>query len=491
VSDSSDTTPFDTAGRVAKNTAVLLTSKFVSKPIYLIYIFIVARTLGVEEFGTYSFCLTFAAFFVVLADFGLKTPVQRAIARDRDKTSLYFVNALVIKTVLVIVTVAVFHIAVRWFDYGSLYGPVLYIAMAFVLVDSGTQMFYNVFRAHEVMHYEAFVGVVQLLLMLLITIAVIELGHGLTAILLVVLACVLLAFLFNAAVYVKRFSTGGGRFEWPVARDFLKMALVFGVGSGFYTLYSKIDILMLERMVGQRSVGLYAASYTLLENLDVISIAYMAAFMPYLFKVYPVSKEKAMSACGRSIGYLLAAGFPFAIGLTFFSKEVIMLLYGSAFVSTAPALEFLVWVLPVKYTFIVLAVLLITLDREVTGIYTGFVGVVANILLNLWLIPLYTHTGAAVATLVTESLMLVMQAVLVVRYAKHFPLPAGLLRLLLANALLALFIWAIRDLGLPVVIPAAAGVYALMLYLFRFITGSEIAFLREVFETLRGRQNTA
>lgn len=487
MSDIPEPAPFEDARRVARNTIILLASKFISKPLYLIYIFLIARALGVEDFGRYSFAITFAGFFVILADFGLKTPVQRAIARDRDLTSLYLINALWIKVVLTLVAIAVFYGTVVISGYGSLYGAILYVALAIVVIDSGSQMLYQVFRAHEVMHYEAVVNVLRLAFMLILTLLVIEMGYGLMTILLVMLLSITLALSFNSVIYSKKCSTGGGRCDWKVARNFLKMAVVFGLGSGLYTLYSKIDIVMLERMAGQRSVGLYAAAYTLLENLEIICVVYIAAFMPHLFRTLTVSKERALHQSGRSIGYLLLIGLPTATGLSMLSGDVIELLYGADFAPSAAALAVLIWAVPVKYTFMVLSALLIALDKEKTGLYTGTLGVCVNILLNMLLIPLYAHLGAAIATLITETLILVFQCYFVHRYAGVIPLPVGSIKLVASNVILAICIWPIRDWGLLPVAPIAILAYAFLLYITGFFTTGEEDFLREMIGSLRNR----
>lgn len=457
-------------GRVAKNTAILFASKVASKPLSLVYIFIVARALGVESFGKYSFILTFAGFFGVLADFGLKTPLQRAVARDRQRTSLYVANALLIKTGITIAAVAVFHAAASIFGYFSTYGILLYAGLAIVVLDSLTETLFHVFRAHEIFKYEALVCVARAGLLLLLTVIVVRLWEGLLPILLVMLVSIGLGVAFVVLVYLKRFTSGGFTYDGRIARDFLRMSLVFGFGSGLYTLYNKIDILMLERMVGQRSVGVYAAAYTLLENMEVVSMVFTAAFMPFLFRVLAVSREEAIGACRRSLGYLLAVGMPAAVILTLLSREVIGLLYGAQYAASGPALAILVWAAPLRYAFAVLATLLIAHDREGTGLVVGALGVPANVLMNLALIPLYAHAGAAAATVATEILMLILQVVFMMKYVGNVPVPEGLARLTFANLLLGLLLWAIRPLGLFPALAIALGAYLLLLRLTGFLT---------------------
>jgi O-antigen/teichoic acid export membrane protein len=464
--------------RIARNTALLFASKIASKPLFLLYIFLVARHLGVESFGTYSFVLTFAGFFAVLADFGLKTPLQRAIARDTRRTSIYVTNAILIKAALSLVTVAAFHAAAVLLGYSSSYGILLYVGLAIVLLDSMGETILHVFRAHQVLKYEALVGIARGILMLLLAYLVMMLGGALFSLLIIMLVTVSIVTGFVAGVYVKRFSTGGGRYERKIAGDFLGMALVFGLGSGLYTLYNKIDILMLERMVGQGAVGVYAAAYTLLENLEVVSIVYTASFMPFLFRALAGSRAEALKACGSSLSWLLALGLPAATMLTLLSSEVVGFLYGAEFAASSPALAVLVWTAPVKYAFAVLSMLLIAHDREATGLVLGALGVLVNVLMNLALIPVYAQLGAAIATLGTELLMLGLQAAFVARYVGTVPLPKGSARLLVSNVLLGAIIWAARPLGLLPVLLLACTSYLVLLSLTGFLTRKEWAHLR-------------
>jgi O-antigen/teichoic acid export membrane protein len=347
-------------------------------------------------------------------------------------------------------------------------------------------MLFEVFRAHEVMVYEAAVNVARLSVMFAATWAVIRMGYGLPAILWVMLVCVTLALLAAVAIYRKRFSGGSRRFERKTVSDFLRMAFVFGLGSGLYTLYSKIDVVMLERMVGQESVGVYAAAYTLLENLEVISIVFTASFMPYIIRTLVTSKEQAFGDSRRSMSYLLLIGLPTALLFTVFAGPVVSLLYGTAYGKSAAVLNVIIWAVPVKYAFAILSIYLIANDREVTGLYSGVLGVVLNVLLNLFLIPRFAQMGAAVATVVTESVMLVLQFVFVLVFAGRALLPDRTGKLCIANLALAVFVLFARGAGTPLTVLLGVLLYGVILFTMGFFRTEERDFVREVFRASGG-----
>jgi O-antigen/teichoic acid export membrane protein len=271
--------------------------------------------------------------------------------------------------------------------------------------------------------------------------------------------------------------------------DFLRMAFVFGLGSGLYTLYSKIDVVMLERMVGQEAVGVYTAAYTLLENLEVVSIVFTAAFMPYVIRILMTSEERAFTDSRRSMCYLLLLGIPTAILLAVFAEPVVSLLYGSAFGSSAVVLRVIIPALPVKYAFAILAIYLIANNREITGLYSGALGVVLNVILNLFLIPRFAEMGAAVATAVTESVVLVLQFVFVLMYTGRTLYPVNLRKILVANLLLAVFVLLARNVGAVLTVVSAVLLYGFILFAMGFFRREERVFIREVIRSGGKRDN--
>ena len=83
--------------RVLTNLTSVTTGEMVSRAIGLLLYIAIARYLGPVDFGRYSLALTYCVIFCIFADFGLDTPLVRAVARNRDEASRYFCTAVVLK----------------------------------------------------------------------------------------------------------------------------------------------------------------------------------------------------------------------------------------------------------------------------------------------------------------------------------------------------------------------------------------------------------
>jgi O-antigen/teichoic acid export membrane protein len=96
--------------------------------------------------------------------------------------------------------------------------------------------------------------------------------------------------------------------------------------------------------------------------------------------------------------------FPMIIATTFFAKEIVVLLFGPAYLPTVDALRILGW----AYALVAAttpAFAVISTSRHLERYVPWALGwVLVNVILNLLLIPTYSFIGAAIATVITETL---------------------------------------------------------------------------------------
>ena len=89
-----------TSRRIAANFLSLAGSQFISRIVQLAIFVYLARFLGKNDFGIFSFGLAFAFLFVIIADFGLSTLIVREISRDKKSAPKYLSNSITIKLLL-------------------------------------------------------------------------------------------------------------------------------------------------------------------------------------------------------------------------------------------------------------------------------------------------------------------------------------------------------------------------------------------------------
>ena len=90
--------------RIFKNMSWLLVSQIIASICGFVWTILIARYLGVANYGVLGFAISFTGFFKILADFGLSTHIIRNISTDNSSAPKYLGNAIPLKCILGIIT---------------------------------------------------------------------------------------------------------------------------------------------------------------------------------------------------------------------------------------------------------------------------------------------------------------------------------------------------------------------------------------------------
>ncbi|MGH2996576.1 MAG: oligosaccharide flippase family protein, partial [Gaiellaceae bacterium] len=88
-----------TAGgdRILVNTAYRSAADILAKIATVLFFLVMARELGEEGFGVFTFGLTFVMIVTTLGNFGQDSVLTREVARRPELLGSYFANTLVLK----------------------------------------------------------------------------------------------------------------------------------------------------------------------------------------------------------------------------------------------------------------------------------------------------------------------------------------------------------------------------------------------------------
>jgi O-antigen/teichoic acid export membrane protein len=210
------------------------------------------------------------------------------------------------------------------------------------------------------------------------------------------------------------------------------------------TAYTRIDGIMLERILadGDREAGIYASGYRLLDAANMIGFLFAGLLLP-MFSRMLKEKEPVRPLVHLSFQLMWPGALALAASVLFFRFEIMDLLYTEA---TPYWGDVLGWII---FSFVAVGAsyifgTLLTAHGSLEQLNRYFaLGLLLNIVMNIVLIPQMKAEGAAIATLVTQFLVMLAQ---VYRAEQTFP---GLIgrSLLLKGGGMLLFIPLISWLG--------------------------------------------
>jgi O-antigen/teichoic acid export membrane protein len=481
-----------TLRRIAKNTAVPTAASLVNKALDLVFAIILARALGPEDLGRYTWIVLVVGYFDILVNFGLGILIARQVARDKSATSRYVGAALVART-----TLWVLSLGLSLLMAGPLAAPLgitaeMGAALVVFTVGIGVSNLAGVcsavFNGRELMEYPALVTMLTTVLKLGLGAAVLLLGYGILGVAYVSVVVNLI----SGAVLVALLLVVVGRVQ---PRTTARLTLDIGrssyplmINNLLATLFFRVDGLILRANAGDTVLGWYGMAYKFIDGLTVLPTNITLALFPMLSRmaVDGEPREDGRARHARlaettriALKFLLGLAFPIAVGTTLLAEPIIRILAGDEYLPhSAIALQILIWFVPFSFTNGLLQYVLIAVDQQRFITKAFFAATVFNIGANLLLVPRLSYVGAALVTILSEMVLLAAFGRAAHRHVGALDLPALAWCPALAAAGMAPVVWMLQ--GLPALaIPAGAFLYVTLFLLIGGTTAAERQTLRD------------
>lgn len=175
-------------------------------------------------------------------------------------------------------------------------------------------------------------------------------------------------------------------------------------------VYTLLDSTMLGVMCTPEHLGYYSNASRVARASFGMIFAIIAVFNPrlnYLYKSGSHDEYKKMFQRFYDIG--MSVAFPVGALLFVLSPQIMTVLFGESFsegIETLRLLSFLMVVFTMATVFGHIG--LIIYGKERVLLYAAIMGAVVNFMLNQLLIPIYSHNGAAIASLISEILVAIL-----------------------------------------------------------------------------------
>jgi len=180
---------------------------------------------------------------------------------------------------------------------------------------------------------------------------------------------------------------------WPLM--FASLAIV---------VYMKIDEVMLRQMSGTTAVGIYAAAARLSEVWYCLPTALASSVLPGLLRARRDSPAEYEWAQQRYYDGSAAAAYLLSVPVALAAPWIVKLAYGVAFAEAGPILAVHIWSSIFVFLGVARGQWLVNEGHQAFYLVATLCGAVANIGLNLLLIPRWGGVGAAWATVVSYGI---------------------------------------------------------------------------------------
>lgn len=364
----------------------------------------IARYLGVQQFGILNYATAFVAIFNPLATLGLDAVVVRRLVADPTQQQALLGTSFGMRFIAGWLTWWITILGVyllRPDDSATLVTVVILgAASIFQSLDtidlwfqSQVQSKYSVLAKNT-----AFIIVTALRIILII-------AHApLVAFVWVVLVEMMLGAIGLLIIY-KNQGHLIKLWQWSrsLAEDLLRESFPLILSSLTIMIYMRIDQIMLGQMIGDKAVGIYSAATRISEVWYFIPMTISSSVMPSIFQAKEVSDKLYCQRIGNLNRVLTWLAIVVAIVMTFVSQPLIAMLFGDSYIASGSILAVHIWASVFVFTGVATSGWFVAEKLTYLALYRTLSGAVVNVLLNIFLIPIYGGIGAAVATIIAQA----------------------------------------------------------------------------------------
>ncbi len=389
------------------NSVWLTLGEAISKGImFLVTIFLI-RYLSPKEFGQFNIANSLAVTAGMVIDFGLSTMVTRDLAGNLNEARKYLSNVLSLKLILGLFYLSVIMAInfVPGFEHDEQWLLVLLFLAIFVWFQDLTGLFAALFMAEEKMQKLLYVQIVHYGGMAIAAYVTIyfhmHLGGLVTGYVLAGSLGTILALMLVIMGKI-RLSL---ELDLPFLIRLLKRSLPLFGAIAMTTIYTNADTLIIGRMLGPEAVGFYQGAYKFLFVFQSVNLV-NTAFFPQLSIYVKSGNHLALLRLHRGITlFTIFILLPAAFLAILLAKPIITLIYGDKMLPAIEPMKFLIGAGVVYFLRVYLGNILIAQDRQKLMFASVGIGLLFNIFLNIFLIPLYGFVTGGVALVSSEIII--------------------------------------------------------------------------------------
>lgn len=367
------------------------------------------RVLGVESLGKINYSTSIVNYFLLFSMLGLQTYAIREGAGyrdDRKKFSKFATEMFIINSLLTIFAYIVFALCLIMVPQFEEYRLLLIISSITIVFNTfGFNWVYNVFEEYGYITIRAIIFQILSLCALFLWVKSAEDYYIYAAITVFASAGSNICNLLRVRRYLRLFP----KEKYELKKHMKPIVTIFGMSIAG-TIYQDSDITIIGFLKGDTAVGLYSSAVKIMYVITSMISSLGTVILPRMsFYIKNDMKQEYDRLSEKSIDFILMLTIPIAVGLFLLSRQILLLICGREFTDAAAALEILALnIILSPLNGVVVNQLFITMGRELTSLKVMIISCTFNIIGNLIFIPIVGYEAAAVTTVLSEIIVLVL-----------------------------------------------------------------------------------
>lgn len=374
----------------------------------------VSRVLGADGLGTYSYIFSIVTYFGLFGMLGIANHGNRSVALVRDnrqKVSEAFSNTYIIQLCTTVIALLLYFLFIYcWFSGDK---TIAYIESIIVLsyVLDITWFFFGLEQFAVTVTRNAIIKIATVVAIFIIVRSREDLW-----IYALIMSCGMLFSQIYLWLRIRKYADFC-KPSWSQVKSNIKPVLMLFIPAIAYSIYKLLDKVMLGAMSSMSQVGLFDNAEKIINIPSSLITAFGTVMMPRITVLLGTGDEHRISYLNKiSVRYFTLLVVGAAFGLAGICNVLAPVYFGSEFVGSAPiiaglgfSLIFVTWANVIRTQY------LIPNKLDKPYVISSVIGALANLAVNIILIPKFAGIGAMVGTIIAEFTVFFVQLILVRR----------------------------------------------------------------------------
>lgn len=402
--------------KILTNTLYQSGGKFVVILFSVVTTYALTHWLGKSGYGDYTFLIALVLLLGNVADWGTNIIVIREASLHDTRRPLIFGSSTIFRLLLAllafIISVFVVMINPAW---DKLLVPALIASLVLFALSLKTS-FGAIFQTHVRFDLNSLVEISSSFLFTIFVIFTLYNNLGLKGVMFSWFLSTLISSVLGYFL-AKKLTL----FEWVWDKKIIKKIFLEALPTGAlfisFTIYNRVDTMILKYYQGSDAVAVYGLSYKIHDQLVLGAAFLMNASFPYLSKKF-TKKDGLLSLKNhyqKTFDIFLGV-VPFVFVSTYIAAPfIINLLGGSEFGESINILRVLIFATAFAYFNHLTGYSLIAFGKQRLSLIIAIAVLIFNIFANFMFIPVYSYKASAIITVATEGLVLLLSSFAVSR----------------------------------------------------------------------------
>ena len=387
--------------RVLNNAAWMIGCRVVESVLHLVIIMLTSRYLGPANYGVVSYAASLVAFILPVMQLGIRNILIKEMVDTPHLRGTILGTGLcmnLISSVLCVMGVTAFaHVA----NPGETQTVIVCLLYSTCLLFEAVQILQYWFQEKLLSKYISLSMLAAYVLVTVYQLLILMSGRGILWFAVTDSLKHLFIAVFLVILY-RRFRADALRVSWAVCKRLLASGRYYMLSNMMITVFAQTDKIMLKQMMGDAATGYYAAAVNCTTLTTFVFNAILDSVRPGIFRSRREDHGDFESRVMQLFGVIAAVATLQCVCMTLFAPLIIRILYGVDYGPAVPLLQMVIWYTVFAYLGQVRDIWILAEEKYSILWKLNLFGALANVVLNLALIPVLGAAGAAVASLLSQ-----------------------------------------------------------------------------------------